>query len=82
MNSSKLSQVGVLDLAKRFRSKKEMHDFLESDCRAFIPSLQSTTIFFMKAIFQGTKEVSDHSFECRWSKVKFPSCTKPFELFQ
>jgi hypothetical protein len=50
--------VGIQDLEKRFRSKREMHDFLVQDCKAFLPKLQSTSIFFMKAIIKAEKEVS------------------------
>ena len=53
-----LSDVGIQDLEKRFRSKREMHDFLVQDCKAFLPKLPSTSIFFMKAIIKAEKDVS------------------------
>jgi hypothetical protein len=56
--SSALSSVGIQDLEKRFRSKREMHDFLVQDCRAFLPKLPSTSIFFMKAVIKAEKDVS------------------------
>ena len=48
----RLAQVRVHDLEKRFRSKKEMHNWLVMDCNAYLPK------FFMKAIIRGEKEVS------------------------
>jgi hypothetical protein len=51
------TQVGIRDLEKRFRSKKELHDFMLQDCRAYLPRLESTSIFFMKDIICGRKEV-------------------------
>jgi hypothetical protein len=35
-----------------------MHSFLSVDCMAHLPSLQSCTIFFMKDLMTGKKEVS------------------------
>jgi hypothetical protein len=35
-----------------------MHDFLVQDCRAFLPKLPSTSIFFMKAVIKAEKDVS------------------------
>jgi hypothetical protein len=52
------SQVNVLDLQRRFRSKKEMYDFLVHDCKAFLPKINAVTIFFMKQITKADKDVS------------------------
>jgi hypothetical protein len=52
------SQVNVLDLQRRFRSKKEMYDFLVHDCKAFLPKIEAVTIFFMKQITKAEKDVS------------------------
>ncbi len=53
-----ITQVNVLDLQRRFRSKKEMYDFLVYDCKAFLPKIEAVTIFFMKQITKADKEVS------------------------
>jgi hypothetical protein len=53
-----ISQVNVLDLQRRFRSKKEMYDFLVHDCKAFLPKIDAVTIFFMKQITKADKDVS------------------------
>ena len=59
MSAKPIVQVGVLDMEKRFRSKKEMHNFLVQDCRAYLPKLQSTSIYFMKAIVTAKKDVTN-----------------------
>jgi hypothetical protein len=52
------SHVNVLDLQRRFRSKKELYDFLVHDCKAFLPKIEAVTIFFMKQITKADKDVS------------------------
>jgi hypothetical protein len=35
-----------------------MHEFLVRDCKAFLPKIEATTIFFMKQITKAEKDVS------------------------
>jgi hypothetical protein len=52
-----LKQVNVHQLMQRFQSKKELHNFLCQDCRAFMPKPESTNVYYLKQIMQGQKEV-------------------------
>ena len=53
-----LAQVNVHELMERFRSKKELNDFLSQDCKAYIPKIDTTNVYFYKQVARGTKEVS------------------------
>jgi hypothetical protein len=61
-STQQTSQVNIRDLQRRFRSKKEMYDFLVQDCMAFMPKLEAATIFFMKQITKAEKDVSVSGF--------------------
>ena len=41
-----------------FRSKKELYDFLSQDCKAYLPKIDTTNVYFYKQVARGTKEVS------------------------
>ena len=43
-----LAQVNVHELMERFRSKKELYDFLCQDCKAYMPKIYSTNVYFYK----------------------------------
>ena len=53
-----LAQVNVHELMERFRSKKELYDFLCQDCKAYMPKIDSTNVYFYKQVARGSKEVS------------------------
>ena len=53
-----LAQVNVHELMERFRSKKELYDFLSQDCKAYLPKIDTTNVYFYKQVARGTKEVS------------------------
>ena len=41
----------------KFKSKRELYQFLIQDCKAFLPSLDATNIYFLKQVVKGEKEV-------------------------
>ena len=43
-----LARVNVHELMERFRSKKELYDFLCQDCKAYLPKIDSTNVYFYK----------------------------------
>jgi hypothetical protein len=43
-----LARVNVHELMERFRSKKELYDFLSQDCKAYLPKIDSTNVYFYK----------------------------------
>ena len=45
------------ELIERFRSKKELYDFLSQDCQAYLPKIENTNFFFYKQVARGQKEV-------------------------
>jgi hypothetical protein len=49
--------VNIHNLEERFRSKKELYNFLMQDCKAYLPPLESTNVYFFKQIFKGEKDV-------------------------
>lgn len=53
-----ITQVDIHDLEKRFRSKSEMHDFLAHEGKVYLPKLKCVSIFFLKQVFLGGKDVS------------------------
>ena len=52
-----LARVNVHELMERFRSKKELYDFLCQDCKAYMPKIDSANVYFYKQVARGTKEV-------------------------
>ena len=53
-----LARVNVHELMERFRSKKELYDFLCQDCKAYLPKIDSANVYFYKQMARGTKDVS------------------------
>lgn len=51
-------KVNIRDLEGKFKSKKEIYVFLMQDCKAYMPSLDSTNVYFLKEVLKGEKEVS------------------------
>ena len=52
-------QVSVNQLSSKFKSKKELYNFLLQDCQAYLPPLASTNVYFLKQIMNGNKDVSN-----------------------
>jgi hypothetical protein len=57
-------KVNIHDLMVRFKSKNELHNFLAQDCKAYLPKLDSTNVYFLKDLFHGTKEVFPFEVDC------------------
>ena len=53
-----LARVNVHESMEHFRSKKELYDFLCQDCKAYMPKIDSTNVYFYKQVARGTKDVS------------------------
>ena len=53
-----LKQVNVHQLVEKFKSKNELYNFLTLDCKAYLPKLRSTNVYFYKQIIKGEKKVS------------------------
>jgi len=45
-------------LQERFKSKKELFNFLTQEGHAYLPKLESTNIYFFKQVLKGEKEVT------------------------
>jgi len=55
MQPQQLQQINVLDLMNKFRSKKEVYNFMAMDGQVYLPRYDSTNIYFLKQIMQGKK---------------------------
>jgi hypothetical protein len=55
---AQLYNVNIHHLSERFKSKNELYKFLIQDCQAYLPSVDSTNIYFFKDIVRGAKDVS------------------------
>lgn len=53
-----LVKVNVHEIQEKMQSKKELYNFFTQDCKAYLPKLESISIFFLKEILRGEKEVS------------------------
>jgi hypothetical protein len=58
MQPQQLQQINVLDLMNKFRSKREIYNFIAMDGQVYLPRYDSTNIYFLKQIMQGKKQVS------------------------
>ena len=78
--SEELSKVNVNDLTSRFRSKKELHTFLEQDGKAFLPKLDCTNVYFLRDILCKKKEVTILSLcilsTCLVTRSRWPVCRR------
>lgn len=61
--SSNVEKVNLHELTSRFRSKKELYNFLSLDCKAFLPKIDATNVYFLKDIITGKKEVKALTFK-------------------
>lgn len=61
-NLNNIQQVNINDITSKFRSKKELYNFLSQECGAYLPRHNSTNIYFLKDIIMGEKEVDFYYF--------------------
>ena len=52
-----IKKVNIHQLAEKFKSKNELYNFLSLDCKAYLPSIRSTNVYFYKQILRGEKKV-------------------------
>ena len=43
---------------ERFRSKRELYNFLSEDCKAYLPRRDCCNVYYLKDVVSGKKEVS------------------------
>ena len=43
-----LSRMNVNDVSANMKSKKELYNFLQQDCQAYVPPMDSTNVYFLK----------------------------------
>ena len=43
-----LQAVNVNQLSAKMKSKKELYNFLLQDCKAYLPPMDSTNVYFLK----------------------------------
>ena len=43
-----IKKVNIHQLAEKFKSKNELYNFLSLDCKAYLPSIRSTNVYFYK----------------------------------
>lgn len=49
--------ISVAAAKEKFRTKKEIYDFLVFDVQAFLPPIQDVSTFFLKDLISGKKQV-------------------------
>jgi len=48
--------VNVREFASKYRSKREVFNFLTMDVKAYLPSYDTVTIYFLKDLVMGSKK--------------------------
>ena len=48
--------INVKELMAKFRTKREVYNFLVLDCKVYLPAYDTVTIYFMREIIMGTKK--------------------------
>ena len=56
-SSSQKESLSAKTFAAKFRSKKEVWNFLTIDCGAYLPPMENITIYHMKDLVSGKKKV-------------------------
>ena len=54
-------QVSAQAFAAKFKSKKEIYNFLTIDGKVFLPPYENVTVYHMRDIISGAKRVSTQS---------------------
>ena len=49
-------QITAMQFASKYKSKREVYNFLTVDCHAYLPPYDNLTIYFLKDLVSGTKK--------------------------
>ena len=49
-------QMSAKEFSAKYRSKRELYLFLTLNCMAYLPRYENITVYFLKDLFQGTKQ--------------------------
>jgi len=49
-------QITAMSFASKYKSKREVYNFLTVDCHAYLPSYDNLTIYFLKDLVSGAKK--------------------------
>ena len=52
-----LKKVNIHQLMEKCKSKAELYNFLTLDCKAFLPKVRATNVYFLRKIIRGEKKV-------------------------
>jgi len=55
-------RITAKEFASKFSTKRECFTFLAVDCKAYLPSYDTVTIYFLKDLIAGRKKC-----KCRWA---------------
>ena len=55
-------QITANSFAAKYKSKREVYNFLTIDCKAYLPAYDTITIYFLKDLINGTKKSKSHIF--------------------
>ena len=61
-NAQRMSKVSAKEFASKFKSKREVYNFLTLDVKAFLPPYENVTIYFLKDLLSGTKKCKKPTF--------------------
>ena len=49
-------QVTAMSFASKYKSKREVYNFLTIECHAYLPSYDTLTVYFLKDLISGHKK--------------------------
>ena len=50
-----MQQITAAEFAAKYKSKREIYNFLTIDAHAYLPAYENITIYFLKDLIKGTK---------------------------
>ncbi|MFN9906977.1 MAG: hypothetical protein ACK56F_12800, partial [bacterium] len=53
-----LTRVNINEMMENVSSKRDIYLFLNQECEAYLPKMDTINIFSLKQVMRGTKEVS------------------------
>ena len=56
-NVAQFSQISSKEFAAKYRSKREIYNFLACDVGIFLPPYDNVTIYFLKELMMGKKKM-------------------------
>ncbi len=59
--------ISIAQVGAKFRSKRELYKFLQSDCSFFLPPITAINAIFLNSIFHNKRKVSNSCFD--WFQV-------------